>query len=238
MKNIAISIVIPMFNEEGSIIDTIDDLTSCINKSGITYEILIIDDNSTDNSKFIAKKLSNQNENIRYLLNENNRGFGNAVKFGLNNFKGDVVVIAMADASDKPEDILTFYKKLISTNSDCVFGNRFCKGGETIKYPFIKLIINRIFNNFIRIFVQRNYADYTNAFKMYKKEVIESLRPFKSSGFSLTLEIPLKVIKNKYTYEVVPNSWTNRKAGYSKLNILKNSKSYLLIFFNFFTNKL
>ena len=238
MKNIAISIVIPMFNEEGSIIDTVNDLISCMIKSGLEFEILIIDDNSTDNSDSIVKKLSKENEKIRYLLNENDRGFGNAVKYGLDNFQGDVVVIVMADASDKPEDILKFYKKMISTNSDCVFGNRFCEGGQTVEYPFIKLIINRIFNNFIRIFVLQNYADYTNAFKMYKKEVIENIKPFKSSGFSLTLEIPLKAIKSNYTYEIVPNSWTNRKAGYSKLNILKNSKSYFLIFLNFFTNKL
>src|SRR5690606_31622074 len=74
------------------------------------------------------------------------------------------------------------------------------------------------------------YNDLTNAFKMYRKETIEGIKPFLSPHFNLTLELPLKAIVRGYSYTVVPNSWTNRKFGESKLKIKEMCSRYFFIF--------
>ena len=103
------------------------------------------------------------------------------------------------------------------------------KGGKLIDYPFTKKIINRIANTIVRMAMWIQYNDTTNAFKLYKKETIEGLKPFLSPHFNLTLELPLKAIVRGYSYTVLPNSWTNRKYGESKLKIREMGSRYLFI---------
>jgi dolichol-phosphate mannosyltransferase len=134
----------------------------------------------------------------------------------------------MADLSDSPEDIVKFYNKM-QEGYDCVFGTRWSKGGKVYDYPKHKLYLNRFFNNIVRILFGIKYNDITNAFKMYKKETIHGIQPFLSPHFNLTVELPLKAIIRGYTYTVLPNSWTNRKHGVSKLKIREMGSRYFFI---------
>lgn len=233
-----LSVLIPAYNEEEVIESTILEIHNTLSKSKINHEILVVNDNSTDNTLSVLNNQIQFIKTLRVITSEYNNGFGNAVKYGLENWHGDVIVIVMADASDSPNDIVMFFNYLIKENVDCVFGNRFISGGGTYKYPIFKLFLNRLFNNILRLFIDFNYNDYTNAFKMYRKDVIKSILPIKSEDFSLTIEIPLKVIKKGFKYSILPNKWNQRKFGESKLNIFKNSKSYFLVLFNFLTNRL
>ena len=126
------------------------------------------------------------------------KGFGFAVRKGLENFTGDVVAIVMGDGSDAPEDVVRFFGK-ISEGYDCVFGSRFVKGGTVHGYPLQKLILNRVVNQLIRLIFGIKYNDVTNAFKMYHRETIQGLRPFLSHHFNLTVELPLKAITRGYS---------------------------------------
>jgi len=231
-------VLIPAYNEEGSIKDTVIAIYSALSKSSINHEILVVNDNSTDNTLLELENLCNEVDSLRFVNSELENGFGNAVRYGLDKWNGDVVVIVMADASDCPNDIVKFYRAIVSENVDCIFGNRFITGGSTYNYPFLKLCLNRIFNNILRLFIDIHYNDYTNAFKMYKRVVIDHITPLKSSDFSLTIELPLKAIKNNFSYHVIPNLWWQRKVGYSKLNILKNVRSYFSVLISFINNKL
>ena len=148
---------------------------------------------------------------------------------GLENFSADCVAIMMADRSDSPEDLIKFYKVMQSENYDCIFGSRFIKGGKTTNYPKIKLILNRLANNLIRLIFRIKYNDCTNAFKLYHKETIAGLKPFLSPHFNLTLELPLKAIVRGYSSKIVPNSWTNRKQGKSNLSIREMGSRYFFI---------
>ena len=112
---------------------------------------------------------------------------------------------------------------------DCVFGNRFAKGGAVIDYPKNKLYLNRIFNNLLAFTFRISYNDVTNAFKLYSRQAIEGLKPFMSPHFNLTVELPLKAIVRGYTYSVVPNSWQNRKHGESNLKIREMGSRYFFI---------
>ena len=223
-----LSIVMPAYNEEGSITETVTTLYNTLLKYKLDHEIVVVNDNSKDNTETILKELQKNIPTLTYYTNAGPNGFGYAVRYGLERFKGDCVAIMMADLSDDPEDLVLFYNKM-QEGYDCVFGSRWIKGGRVIDYPGLKKIINRIANNIVRIFMGIRYNDSTNAFKLYKKEVIEGLKPFLSPHFNLTLELPLKAIIRGYSYAVIPNSWTNRKFGESKLKIKEMGSRYFFI---------
>ena len=137
----------------------------------------------------------------------------------------------MADASDSPDDLVKFYRTLIKGNYDAVFGSRFMTGGKTINYPRVKLCLNRMANNLIRSLFGLRYDDVTNAFKMYRAETIEGLKPFLAAHFNLTVELPLKVIVRGYSYTWLPNKWSNRKTGAAKLKLKEMGSRYMFIIF-------
>ena len=232
-----LSIVIPAHNEEGLILETITSLYATLHKNDITHEILVVNDNSNDSTELILKELQSTIPSLVYYNNTGPNGFGYAVRYGLDRFKGDCVAIMMADLSDDPEDLVKFYNKMIQGNYDCLFGSRFIKGSKILDYPRLKLLINRIANLIVRVFMGMRYNDTTNAFKLYKKETIEGLKPFLAPHFNLTLELPLKAIVRGYTYAILPNSWTNRKTGVSKLKINEMGSRYFFILLYCFIEK-
>jgi dolichol-phosphate mannosyltransferase len=224
-----LSVIIPAFNEADSLPEAVRMIHEELAKNGIEHEILVVNDNSKDNSLDVLNNLKKEIGTLTWVTNEGPNGFGFAVRKGLAAFSGDCVAIMMADLSDSPSDLIVFYKTMTEGNFDAVFGTRWSKGGKVYDYPVIKRIINRLANLIIRICFGIKYNDTTNAFKMYKKTTIEGLYPLLSPHFNLTIELPLKVIIRGYTYTVIPNSWRNRKFGFSKLQIREMGTRYLFI---------
>lgn len=232
-----LSIVIPAYNEEGSIAETIESIEKALESIKIEHEILVVNDNSKDNTAKILEELSQKYSSVTYVTNPGPNGFGYAIRYGLDRFTGDCVAIMMGDLSDSPYDLIKFYTTMLEKNVDCVFGSRWNKGGKVIDYPWLKKIINRIANRIIRLVMNIKYNDTTNAFKLYKKEVIQGVQPILSPHFNLTIELPLKAMIRGYTYTVVPNSWTNRKTGESKLKIKEMGSRYFFILMYCFIEK-
>ena len=224
-----LSVVIPAHNEEGCIQGTVEALYQKLQSENIPHEILVVNDNSRDNTQKILDEAAKRIPTLRSVFNNPPNGFGLAVRKGLESFQGDVVAVYMADASDRPEDLVRFYRTLIEKKVDCVFGTRFHRKAKIYDYPWPKLMMNRLANGFIRILFGLRYNDVTNAFKMYKANVVHGLKPFISNHFNLTVELPLKAIVRGYTYAVIPNDWINRKAGESKLKIKEMGSRYLFI---------
>ena len=224
-----LNVIIPAFNESESLTTTVESLHETLIKNNIEHEIIIVNDNSTDSTEETLSELQKKISSLICLKNTIPNGFGYAVRTGLENLTGDCVAIMMADLSDSPDDLVLFYNKMLE-GYDCVFGSRFMKGSKVIGYPFHKLILNRIFNFLIRFTFRIKYNDTTNAFKLYKKEVIEGIKPFLAPHYNLTLELPLKAIVRGYSYAVLPNSWINRKYGFSKFKIKEMGSRYLFIF--------
>lgn len=223
-----LSVVIPAHNEEGCIRGTVEALVARLEADAIPHEILVVNDNSRDQTEDVLHDLVAAYPSVRYVNNTPPNGFGFAVRRGLREFTGDAVAVYMADASDDPEDLVRFYRKLCE-GYDCVFGTRWHNGGRTYDYPFLKRIMNRLANQFVRMLFQVRYDDMTNAFKLYRREVIHGVQPLLSHHFNLTVEIPLKAIIRGYSYAVLPNSWRNRAAGVSKLRIKEMGSRYLFI---------
>jgi dolichol-phosphate mannosyltransferase len=155
-------------------------------------------------------------------------GFGRAITLGLDTMTGDAAVIFMADESDDCRDVVRYWEKL-NEGYDCVFGSRFMKGGGTIDYPPIKLFMNRLANAFVRFLFRHGLNDTTNAFKAYRKEVIDGIRPILSPHFNITVELPLKAIVRGYSFAVIPITWRNRRHGVAKLKIREMGSRYLFI---------
>lgn len=232
-----LSVVLPAYNEEGSIEETLRTLYAKLQEEKINHEIVVVNDNSKDNTIAVLTKIKEFIPTLVVHTNYGPNGFGYAIRYGLERFQGDCVAIMMADLSDDPSDLVLFYRRLCVGDVDCVFGSRFIKGGKLINYPFQKLIINRIANFIIKVVIGIKYNDATNAFKIYKRETIEGIQPLLSPHFNLTIELSLKCIVRGYSYAVIPNSWFNRKSGESKLKIKEMGSRYFFILMYCFIEK-
>jgi dolichol-phosphate mannosyltransferase len=223
-----LAVVIPAQNEEGSVGDTVEGIVAALEREGIDHEVLVVDDGSSDRTAGVVAAIAERNPRVRCHPSHYEKGFGMAIRAGLDLFEGDAVVIAMADASDDPEDVVR-YHRLLEDGWDCAFGSRFVPGARVHDYPRLKLTINRLANQFIRILIRHRYNDTTNAFKGYRREVIETISPLLSKHFNLTVEMPLKAIVRGHSYEVIPTAWTNRTSGVPKLAMKEMGSRYLFI---------
>ncbi|MET0751966.1 MAG: glycosyltransferase family 2 protein [Pyrinomonadaceae bacterium] len=223
-----LSVIIPAHDEEDNIVETVTYLYEKLAEDNIDHEILVVNDNSHDDTEKNLQDLQTKIPTLVYYNNEPPNGFGFAVRCGLRNYQGDCVAIMMADLSDSPDDLVKFYHKM-QEGYDCVFGNRWGKEGHVVDYPPTKKYLNRLANFIVKTSFRIKYNDCTNAFKLYRKETIEGLKPFLSPHFNLTLELPLKAIVRGYSYAVVPNSWRNRTSGESKLKVKEMGSRYFFI---------
>jgi dolichol-phosphate mannosyltransferase len=220
-----LSIVVPARDEEGCIASMVEHLHIELKLHNVPHEIVVVDDGSKDRTWEILCGMMKDIPNLQPVQNNGLHGFGRAIICGLDNMKGDAVVIMMADESDDCRDVVTYFQTL-NKGYDCVFGSRFVRGGGTIDYPLIKLILNRIVNSIIRVVFNISLNDTTNAFKAYRRRVIEGCRPLISPHFNLTVELPLKAIVRGYSWTVVPITWRNRRSGVAKLKLKEMGSRY------------
>ena len=122
-----LSIVTPAYNEAENLAPTILAMYDKLCQAGIPHELLIVNDNSTDNTVEVLNNLMLTVPTLRYITNNPpHNGFGFAVRKGLENFNGDCVAIVMADLSDSPDDLILFYNTMLTGGYDCVFGHSAC----------------------------------------------------------------------------------------------------------------
>jgi len=232
-----ISVVIPAKNEEKNIRFTVENIDREFTQQGFDYEIIVVNDGSTDGTEQIVKEIKEKNDKVLLIRNKPPFGFGYAIRKGLDHFRGDYVIISMADSSDDPKDMVKFIKE-VQNGYDCCFGSRWLKEAEVTGYPKIKLMLNRIVNWGINVLFQLNYADATNAFKCYSRETIMGIKPILSRHFNITVELPLKAIVRGYRYTVVPTHWRERRKGKTKLKLQEMGSRYLFIIMYILLEKL
>ena len=223
-----LSVIIPARNEAENLVECVSEIAQSLIKNSINHEILVVDDGSTDNTANVVNELCAEFSSVIYIHNKIGNGFGRAVNLGLITFSGDAVVLMMADRSDSPSDLVHYWNTL-QEGYECAFGSRFILGSRVIEYPWFKLLMNRLVNTMIRFTFGIAYNDTTNAFKMYRREVINGCSPFISPHFNLTVEIPLKAVIRGYSYKVLPISWKNRTKGVAKLKLREMGSRYFFI---------
>ncbi len=224
-----LAVIIPTFQEEANIHNMIIKTSNFLDECKIDYEIIIVDDNSSDSTRSIISNLSKLNRRINLYLNNKKKGFGNSIVMGLDKSKAELITIMMADNSDSLDDLKKYYDIMISEKDlDCVFGDRW--SNKSIKnYPFFKKILNRAGNKFIARLFNVEYYDFTNSFKIYKMSSLMKIYPILSNHFSITVELPLKMITRNFNYKIINNSWENREHGVSKMRLFNSVVTYLII---------
>ena len=218
------SVVMPARDEAESLPSTLRDLYAELSREGVPHEIVVVDDGSQDATWAVLESLKAEVPSLVPVRNPGPNGFGRAIIHGLGSVRGDAVVIMMADASDSPADAVRYWR-LLCEGHECVFGSRFLRKGDVIDYPRLKLLVNL----FIRVMFAIPLNDTTNAFKAYRRSVIEGCRPLLAPHFNLTVELPLKAIVRGYTWTVIPISWRNRRHGVAKLRIKEMGSRYFFI---------
>ena len=223
-----LSVVIPVQNEEDCIASTVEHLYVELRLHNVPHEIIAVDDGSTDGTWTVLDSAKGRVPTLRSVKNPGPHGFGRAVARGFAHMTGDAAVVMMADESDDCRDVVRYWEKL-NEGYDCVFGSRFMRGGGAIDYPKIKLRLNRLANYFIKVLFRISFNDTTNAFKAYRKEVIDGCQPLIAPHFNATIELPLKAIVRGYSWTSIPIIWRNRCTGTSKLQLREMGSRYLFI---------
>lgn len=222
-----LSIIVPVLNEAEHLSEVVSGFDDHFSQANVEHEILIVDDHSTDKTPSIMLELSNSRSAVKSVENPTGPGYGRAIRFGIQQATGDCVAFVMADGSDSPRDLLSFYG--YARRYECVFGSRFIPGGAVVGYPRKKLIVNRLASWMLCWLFRTNYNDLTSSLKLYHRSVLDSVGPLRSSGFALNLEIALKAVLRGHSYVVLPNRWKERKAGGSKFKLRTHGPGYVRV---------
>lgn len=232
-----LSVCIPAYNEEGNIGRTIDVLSQTLTTAGINHEFVIANDNSKDKTEEVIRSKMGLGIPIRLVNRVPPGGFGRALRCCLENFRGDVVVIVMADMSDDPQDIIRYYNKLLE-GYDAVYGSRFLPGSTVKDYPFTKLVANRLGNKMLQLLFWTDHNDLTNSFKMYRAEAIHAVMPLYSSHFNLTIELSLGVLVRNFSIARIPINWYGRTWGRANFRIKELGRRYLATMLKTYAEKI
>ena len=190
----------------------------------IPHEIIAIEDASEDRTWEIINEIKTRIPVVKAIQSPAPHGFGRAIIAGLDKMEGDAVVLTMADESDDCWEVVRYWEQ---EGYDCVFGSRFIKGGGATNYPKLKLLLNRCANLFLQVMFNIPLNDTTNAFKAYRREVIDGCRPLISPHFNITVELPLKAIVRGYSWTTIPITYRSRKTGKPKLKIKEMGSGYV-----------
>ena len=207
---IFLSVVIPCYNEEAVIQDTLGKVTSYLGLKGYMYEIIVVDDASTDTTTKIAKRMAMDSQEIQVLQNDKNNGKGASVKKGLLRAKGQFVCFSDADLSTPIEEVDKLLAELYQ-GYDIAIGSRGLKESVIqIHQPWYRERMGKTFNLLIQIFTLRGIKDTQCGFKCFRKEIINDICSMQQiNGFSFDVEILYIARKLGYRIKEVPIRWYN-----------------------------
>jgi len=208
--NTKLSIVIPAHNEEENIADVINKIEKILD---LQHELIIVNDHSTDSTVKIVTGLCRNYPNIRLVDNLLDAGFANAIKTGFAHVKTEAVVPIMGDLCDDLNTIKAMLKK-IEEGYDIVCGSRYIRGGARLGGSKRKGFFSSFVGKSLHYLLGVPTHDIANAFKMYKKEVIDAIK-IESRGFEISMEIPLKAYYLGFKITEVPTVWKERTKGKS-----------------------
>jgi len=223
-----ISVVVPAHNEQDNLPILVKNLQDLIKKNKLDAEIVLVDDNSNDSTPVICDNLKREYDNVFTIHRFGNRGMGNALLEGSKKAKGNVIVWVMADLSDDLNTIPKFLEK-IENGYDIVFGSRYMEGGSSGDLSPFKTIASRGFSTLSGIFLGIKVHDITNAFRAFKKEVLNSVK-LESSDFAISPEFALKAHLAEFKLDEVPTTYSNRKKGIAKFKMFEMTKKYFKVF--------
>lgn len=220
-----LSLVVPVYNEAANITELVKRVSQ---KVKTPHRLIIVYDFDQDNTIPVVKKLQKKYPQIELAKNNHGNGKGviNAIKTGFKLVKNGAVVVTMADLADDLNTINPMFAK-IQQGYDVVCGSRFSRGGEKIGGPIAKSFLARVAGLLTPILLGVPTQDITNAFKMYKKEVLEAISIDSQGGFELAMEIAIKAHNRGFKVTEVPTVWRDRTVGVSRFKFFAWLPHYL-----------
>ncbi len=222
-----LTVVIPTWNEAGNIGKALEQASAVLEKAGISYEILVMDDASGDGTDKIVNQFAQRNPNVRFVAHPPPAGFGYSIRDGIRMANGGAVVIMMADLSDDPAFLPDMLAR-IKEGCDVVVGSRFLPGSKIYGYRPLKMLSNRLFNLSVQACFLTGINDTSNAFKMFRTALVRDL-PISSRGFTVSAEMMLRMKIAGFSVCQVPVSWTDRTEGTAKFRLRNTFYNYFLL---------
>ena len=219
-----LSIIIPVFNEENTILNILNIIKEVKLIHDIKKEIILIDDKSTDKSVELIQNYieNNLNQDIKLIKHEKNQGKGAAIHSGINFSNGDYLIIQDADLEYDPKDYAALIKPFKYTDADVVYGSRFMGGKYVRLHFFWHFVANKLLTLITNIVTNLNMTDMETGYKLFKKSVIQSIN-IKEKSFGVEPEITVKLAKKKYIFYEVPISYQGRSYDEGKKITLKDA---------------
>ena len=222
-ENFKLSILIPCYNEVSSIDLIINKVLKNLELYNFSnYEIVIVDDFSNDGTK---KKLEmfSKNEKFRIILHDHNQGKGAAIRTGIKNIDGDILIIQDADLEYDPSDYNKLLTPFFETDADIVYGSRFLGGGKYVRIHFFwHYLANKILTFICNIFINLNLTDMETGYKVFKSSVIKNIN-IEEDSFSFEPEVTIKLARKKYKFYEVPITYNGRSYEEGKKIGLKDA---------------
>ena len=204
-----VSVIIPVFNE----INTIEEIIQRVNNGGLVDEIITVDDGSTDGTRELLARLDG-NQHVHVILHSENRGKGAAVRTGIDNATGDVIIIQDADLEYNPKDYPALLQPIQDGIADVVYGSRFL-GGARRPILFWNMVANKILTLVTNILYNNILSDMETGYKVFKSSVVKNM-PLHSHRFDFEPEFTAKILKRKIRIFEVPITFNPRDYSQGK----------------------
>ena len=222
-SNQFLSIVLPVYNEGGNISKQIEELER---KLKYDHELLVVYDFDEDTTVPVVKKLQKRYKSVKLIKNTFGRGVINAVKTGFKKSNGYATVVMPADLADDPNTINKMFAKIIS-GYDIVCATRYSKGGKKMGGGFLKTTLSRLAGLMSPILLGIPTTDIANGFKIYRKDVLRSIKIESTGGWEYSCELIIKAHHKGFKIGEVPTIWRDRTSGKSKFKLLKWLPKYI-----------
>jgi 2-polyprenyl-3-methyl-5-hydroxy-6-metoxy-1,4-benzoquinol methylase len=219
-----ISVVVPCHNEEMNLGPLVTELMKFYDE--YLYEIILVDDNSTDSTKEVIESLAQKYNKINPVFRTPPNGVGRAIMDGYKAARGEYVLSMDCDFQHLLPEIRDLFDAA-NKGADVVVGSRFSRHSVLLNYPFQKIVANRAFHLLARIMFFRKFRDLTNNLKLIRRDVLEKLE-LTQPGFSINAETGLLPLLMNYKIAEVPISWINRthEMGVSSFKLIKVGGGY------------
>ncbi|MCK4427121.1 MAG: glycosyltransferase family 2 protein [candidate division Zixibacteria bacterium] len=231
-RKIDISVVVPMFNEEENATQTLGRLSFVLDSTNKRWEIIVVDDGSTDKTKSLVEEFSKFNNYVKLISYSPNQGRGKALRIGFQRAQGKIICTTDADLSYDEKYIIRMIKLLNQNHDvDLVIGSPYIEGGKAEGVPFLRLLLSRLGNKILGFAMKGKISTVTGVLRAYRRECIKSLE-LESDGKEVHLEILSKALSMGYKALEMPATLKVRKKGKSKFRFKATAVSHII--FSFF----